>query len=432
MFFNKLKHQDNPTVESDYHHPESFVSTSDVDEDLHARIEIDPFFFEHKTRSIRRIKVLGGSIRIDFESVPTDFVLFKQTQSLFEQKIGQPRNIYILLAASELPMSKGTRGYLAPKWITGLAITSKADIYNYGMMLLEIVSGRRNMERPGDGKFDFFPICVSRRLSNGEEILSILDYALRGEFEEQELVRACKISCWCIQDDEKNRPSMGHIVQLLEGVLQVSMPPIPLHLQSLVENLWHEGESLESSGSKKKILVIMGLSTRNDGQVHGDINEIRQDIITNCEGIISLNIKLGELDGRVAELSTTILAMQTALEARLPPPPNPSPPNPPPPNIFPLDNRQCIPNPQNFPAQISPPQLPHPPEIGQHQEYHHQHLPGQLAGFHGRPVRLDFPLFDGTDPKGWVFHAQQYQFLNGIPDKLMMDLSAGHLQKDVI
>ncbi|KAF8043221.1 hypothetical protein BT93_A1537 [Corymbia citriodora subsp. variegata] len=45
-----------------------------------------------------------------------------------------------------LTTMRGTRGYLAPEWISGVAITAKADVYSYGMMLFEFVSGRRNSE----------------------------------------------------------------------------------------------------------------------------------------------------------------------------------------------------------------------------------------------------------------------------------------------
>ncbi|KAF6139342.1 hypothetical protein GIB67_021552 [Kingdonia uniflora] len=145
---------------------------------------------------------------------------------------------------------RGTRGYLAPEWISGLAITSKADVYSYGMMLLEIVSGRRNIDRAEDGSFEFFPTCVARRLHNGEEILSLLDYKIEGEDDVEELYRACNVACWCIQDNELDRPSMGQISpSCLEGVLQLGTAPIPHDLRNLMENLEHtesfSGESFQ-------------------------------------------------------------------------------------------------------------------------------------------------------------------------------------------
>ena len=38
---------------------------------------------------------------------------------------------------------RGTVGYLALDWISGVAITSKVDVYSYGMLLIDIISGRR-------------------------------------------------------------------------------------------------------------------------------------------------------------------------------------------------------------------------------------------------------------------------------------------------
>ena len=52
----------------------------------------------------------------------------------------------------------------------------------------------------------------------------------------EELTRACKVACWCIQDDPRDRPTMGQVVQILEGVMQVNVPQIPLYFQRLSEN----------------------------------------------------------------------------------------------------------------------------------------------------------------------------------------------------
>jgi len=39
---------------------------------------------------------------------------------------------------------RGTFGHLAPEWLSGVAITLKVDVYSFGMVLMEIISGRRN------------------------------------------------------------------------------------------------------------------------------------------------------------------------------------------------------------------------------------------------------------------------------------------------
>ncbi|KAF9590372.1 hypothetical protein IFM89_033898 [Coptis chinensis] len=135
-----------------------------------------------------------------------------------------------------LTTMRGTRGYLAPEWIWGAAITAKADVYSYGMMLFEIISGRRNLELSDDEKVKFFPTWAARKISEDEEVLTLLDYRLEGTVDVEELTRACRVACWCIQDDESDRPSMGQVVQILEGVMEVNPPPIPRALQVLMEN----------------------------------------------------------------------------------------------------------------------------------------------------------------------------------------------------
>ncbi|XP_042467143.1 G-type lectin S-receptor-like serine/threonine-protein kinase At2g19130 [Zingiber officinale] len=127
---------------------------------------------------------------------------------------------------------RGTKGYLAPEWITGVAITAKADVYSYGMVLLEIISGRRNLEQTIAEEDDtrYFPTFAASKMNEGDAA-GVLDSKLGPEeVNMEELDRACKIACWCIQDDERCRPTMGQVVQVLEGIIDVHPPPIPRSL----------------------------------------------------------------------------------------------------------------------------------------------------------------------------------------------------------
>ncbi|KAF6147524.1 hypothetical protein GIB67_014663 [Kingdonia uniflora] len=152
-----------------------------------------------------------------------------------------------------LTTMRGTRGYLAPEWISGIAITAKADVYSYGMMLFEIISGRRNTEHSEDGMVKFFPTWAAKKITEGEDALALLDDKLDGKADVDELTRACRVACWCIQDDETHRPSMGMVVQILEGILEVNPPPIPRSLHVLAENQEHihffSEPSIQSSGA---------------------------------------------------------------------------------------------------------------------------------------------------------------------------------------
>ncbi|KAH9792855.1 hypothetical protein WN944_010750 [Citrus x changshan-huyou] len=152
-----------------------------------------------------------------------------------------------------LTTMRGTRGYLAPEWISGVAITAKADVYSYGMMLFEFVSGRRNSQESEDGKVKFFPSWAAKQIVEGSNLISLLDPRLEGNADEEELARLCNVACWCIQDDETHRPSMGQVVQILEGVLDVTLPPIPRALQVMVDDHEHVVFFTESSSSQSSL-----------------------------------------------------------------------------------------------------------------------------------------------------------------------------------
>lgn len=85
----------------------------------------------------------------------------------------------------------------------------------------------------GDGDYSaFFPLQAARRLLRGE-IASLVDPNLRGDVNLEGVERVCKIACWCIQDNEFDRPTMAEVVQFLEGVAVVHMPPVPRLLNAI-------------------------------------------------------------------------------------------------------------------------------------------------------------------------------------------------------
>ncbi|KAM4133854.1 hypothetical protein ACJW30_01G363400 [Castanea mollissima] len=104
---------------------------------------------------------------------------------------------------------RGTRGYLAPEWISGEAITPKVDVFSYGKLLFEIISGRRNINMLDEDICNYFPARVAMAINKGEDLLPLLDFKLEGNANVEELTRACKVACWCIQDGPRDRPTMG-------------------------------------------------------------------------------------------------------------------------------------------------------------------------------------------------------------------------------
>ncbi|CAO2042226.1 unnamed protein product [Urochloa humidicola] len=130
---------------------------------------------------------------------------------------------------------RGTIGYLAPEWISGTAITSKVDVYSYGMVLFEIISGRRNSGKESctdDDHARYFPVQVMDKLLNGG-IEDLVDANLHGDANLDHVERVCKVACWCIQDNEFDRPTMVEVVKFLEGLSEPDMPPMPRLLHAI-------------------------------------------------------------------------------------------------------------------------------------------------------------------------------------------------------
>ncbi|KAF5953098.1 hypothetical protein HYC85_011042 [Camellia sinensis] len=147
-----------------------------------------------------------------------------------------------------LATMRGTWGYVAPEWISGVAITAKADVYSYGMTLLELIGGRRNVEGPpsagggGSGEKWFFPPWAAHQIIEGN-MAAVVDERLAGAYDTVEAERLGLVAVWCIQDEEAMRPTMGMVVKMLEGVVEVNVPPPPKLLQALVS-----GESFHGVG----------------------------------------------------------------------------------------------------------------------------------------------------------------------------------------
>ncbi|KAG7024459.1 G-type lectin S-receptor-like serine/threonine-protein kinase SD2-5, partial [Cucurbita argyrosperma subsp. argyrosperma] len=119
---------------------------------------------------------------------------------------------------------RGTRGYLAPEWITNYAISEKSDVYSYGMVLLEIVGGRKNFDSTETSEKGHFPSYAFKMLEEGR-LENLLDPNLVINDGDERVFTAIKVALWCIQEDMHLRPPMTRVVQMLEGLCAVPPPP---------------------------------------------------------------------------------------------------------------------------------------------------------------------------------------------------------------
>ncbi|KAM1539472.1 hypothetical protein ACFX10_004258 [Malus domestica] len=110
----------------------------------------------------------------------------------------------------------GTIGYLAPEYAIRGQLTRKADIYSFGVLIVEIVSGRSNTNNrlPIDEQY-----LIERtwQLYERKELVGLVDTSLDGDFDAEEACRFLKIGLLCTQDAAKLRPSMSTVVKMLKS-----------------------------------------------------------------------------------------------------------------------------------------------------------------------------------------------------------------------
>ncbi|KAL1085068.1 hypothetical protein V6Z11_D08G025000 [Gossypium hirsutum] len=127
---------------------------------------------------------------------------------------------------------RGTRGYLAPEWLTSSGISEKSDVFSYGMVLLEIVRGRRNFSiqpcAPLSGtelKRLYFPL-LALEMHEQKRYMELVDPKLNGRAESEEVERLVQVALCCVQMQPWQRPTMSNVVGMLEGSLPVEQPRI--------------------------------------------------------------------------------------------------------------------------------------------------------------------------------------------------------------
>lgn len=129
---------------------------------------------------------------------------------------------------------RGTPGYMAPEWTRPDQITSKADVYSYGLVLLEIVSGSRNFLQL-DSKVEsdqwFLPGWAFDKVFKEMNVEDILDQRIKHKYDGRAhfdmINRMVKTAMWCLQERPEVRPSMGKVAKMLEGTVEITEPNKP-------------------------------------------------------------------------------------------------------------------------------------------------------------------------------------------------------------
>jgi serine/threonine protein kinase len=115
---------------------------------------------------------------------------------------------------------RGTPGYLAPEWLTS-QITEKADIYSFGIVVMEIISGRKNLDysQPEEKVHLISLLQEKARIDQLEDLIEMNGDEM--QIHKEEVIQMMKLAMWCLQIDYNKRPQMSVVVKVLEGTMNV-------------------------------------------------------------------------------------------------------------------------------------------------------------------------------------------------------------------
>ncbi|GAU11814.1 hypothetical protein TSUD_75650 [Trifolium subterraneum] len=133
----------------------------------------------------------------------------------------------------------GTYGYAAPEYVMTGHLTARSDVYGFGVVLLELLIGRRALDKSRPSREHNLVEWARPLLNNNKKLLKILDPKVEGQYSSKTATKVALLAYQCLSQNPKGRPLMSQVVEILEK------------FQSN-----EEGQNLQSGGSSITIYEV--------------------------------------------------------------------------------------------------------------------------------------------------------------------------------
>ncbi|XP_044504416.1 serine/threonine-protein kinase PBL34-like isoform X2 [Mangifera indica] len=153
----------------------------------------------------------------------------------------------------------GTYGYAAPEYVMTGHLTSKSDVYSFGVVLLEMLTGRRSMDKNRPNGEHNLVEWARPHFGDKRRFYQLLDPRLEGHFSIKGSQKAAQLAAQCLSRDPKSRPRMSEVVEALKPLPNLKdMASSSSYLQSLPAD---HNRSIRNSNNG--IRTQVGFITRN-------------------------------------------------------------------------------------------------------------------------------------------------------------------------
>uniref|UniRef100_A0A2P2M4K4 non-specific serine/threonine protein kinase n=1 Tax=Rhizophora mucronata TaxID=61149 RepID=A0A2P2M4K4_RHIMU len=163
------------------------------------------YLHEHCNPKIihRDVKAANVLLDEDFEAVVGDFGLAKLVD---------------VRKANVTTQVRGTMGHIAPEYLSTGKSSERTDVFGYGIMLLELVTGQRAIDFSRlEEEDDVLLLDHVKKLEREKRLDAIVDRNLSGNYDIQEVETMIQVALLCTQASPDDRPAMSEVVRMLEG-----------------------------------------------------------------------------------------------------------------------------------------------------------------------------------------------------------------------
>ncbi|KAI4323206.1 hypothetical protein L6164_022831 [Bauhinia variegata] len=164
----------------------------------------------------------------------------------------------------------GTIGYLAPEYAFCGRLTEKADVFSFGIVALEIISGRPN----SDTSLEEEKVCLLEwawNLLENKRVSELVDPRV-SEFNEEEVKRIAGVALLCTQTSPALRPSMSRVVAMLSGDVKVS--PVTSRPEYLTDWKFNDVTSLTTDITERESNASYNNSSSVNSSIVGSVETL--------------------------------------------------------------------------------------------------------------------------------------------------------------
>ncbi|KAL4319241.1 hypothetical protein GQ457_18G013890 [Hibiscus cannabinus] len=119
----------------------------------------------------------------------------------------------------------GTHGYAAPEYLATGHLYVKSDVYGFGVVLVEILTGLRALDTNRPTGQHSLADWIKPYLSDRRKLKNIMDHRLEGKYPSKAAVRVAQLALKCLESEPKYRPSMKEVVDTLEQIESINENP---------------------------------------------------------------------------------------------------------------------------------------------------------------------------------------------------------------